>query len=83
LARDHRPARHAAKLRCPVLIQVADEDPDPIVNSAMRAAWKAGADVRHYQCATDELFEQSFCERLVEHELVFLRQRLDKAQMTR
>ena len=78
LARAHSAARYAPAPGCPLLIQVADEDPERVVRSAMRAAWNAGADVRHYPCATDELFEQRFRERLIEHELVFLRQRLGR-----
>jgi hypothetical protein len=76
LAREHRPIRYASQLRCPVLIQVADEDPSDEVAPAMRAAWTAGADVRHYPCDRSDLLGAEHLERVVEHQLVFLRQRL-------
>jgi hypothetical protein len=76
LAREHRPIRYASQLRCPVLIQVADEDPSDEVAPAMRAAWTAGADVRHYPCDRSDLLGAEHLERVVEHQLVFLRRRL-------
>jgi hypothetical protein len=76
LAREHRPIRYASELRCAVLIQVADEDPSNEVASAMRAAWTAGADVRHYPCDRSEMLGAEHLERVVEHQLVFLRRRL-------
>ncbi|MHB8693030.1 MAG: hypothetical protein ACYDHH_17470 [Solirubrobacteraceae bacterium] len=76
LAREHRPIRYASQLRCPILIQVADEDPSDEVASAMRAAWIAGADVRHYPCDRSEMLGAEHLERVVEHQLVFLRRRL-------
>jgi hypothetical protein len=76
LAREHRPIRYASQLRCPVLMQFADEDPSDEVASGMRAAWTAGADVRHYPCDRSELLGAEHLERVVEHQLVFLRRRL-------
>jgi hypothetical protein len=77
LARQPRPVRHAAKIRCPLLIQVADEDDANPPSAVMRAAWRSGADVRHYPCDAAGLAAGgAFLELAAAHQLVFLRQRL-------
>jgi hypothetical protein len=68
--------RYAATITCPLLIQVADEDDANPPSAVMRAAWRSGADVRHYPCDQAELLAPATFERVLEHQLVFLRQRL-------
>jgi hypothetical protein len=76
LARAPRPVRLAARIMCPVLIQVADEDDANPPDAAMKAAWRAGADVRHYPCDEAEMLAPGTIERVLEHQLGFLRQRI-------
>ena len=72
-----RPIRHASALRCPVLVQVADEDSIAPVGAAMRAAWKARADVRHYPCDHGDVGPGAeWFEHVLGHQLAFLRLRL-------
>jgi pimeloyl-ACP methyl ester carboxylesterase len=46
----HRPIRFAARLRAPLLVQVADFDRSAPPASAMKAAVRGRAEVRHYPC---------------------------------
>ncbi|HWF54777.1 MAG TPA: alpha/beta hydrolase [Solirubrobacteraceae bacterium] len=74
IAGAYRPIRHAERIGCPVLIQVADEDSTAPVSAAMRAAWLARAEVRHYPCDHFDVYPDSeFFEPVVEHQLLFLR----------
>lgn len=76
VARGPRPVRDAARIACPVLIQVADEDDANPPSAAMKAAWNAGADVRHYPCDEAELLSTDTFALALEHQLVFLRHRM-------
>jgi uncharacterized protein len=80
LAGSYRPIRYASRLRCPVLVQVADEDSTAPVAAAMRAAWDARAQVRHYPCDHFDVYPGTeWFEPVVEHQLLFLRQHLGAA----
>jgi pimeloyl-ACP methyl ester carboxylesterase len=73
----YRPIRFASRIACPVLVQVADEDRTVPVGAALRAAWNAGADVRHYPCDHFDVYPgEEWFEPVVEHQLQFLRHRL-------
>lgn len=79
-AGSYRPGRFASRIRCPVLVQVADEDRTAPVAAAMRAAWNARADVRHYPCDHFDVYPGSeWFEPVVEHQLQFLGHRLQGA----
>jgi uncharacterized protein len=73
----YRPVRSAGQLTCPTLIQVADEDTMASTGAAMRAAWLARADVRHYPCDhMDVLGGQPWLEQAADHQVHFLTHRL-------
>ncbi len=76
-AGSYRPIRYASRLRCPVLVQIADEDRTAPVSAALRAAWQARADVRHYPCDHFDVYPGSdWFEPVIAHQLQFLRFRL-------
>jgi pimeloyl-ACP methyl ester carboxylesterase len=80
LAGSYRPIRYASALRCPVLVQVADEDRTAPVPAALRAAWDSRADVRHYPCDHFDVYPgEEWFELVVEHQLLFLQRRLGAA----
>lgn len=73
----YRPVRDAARIRCPVLVQVADEDRTAPVAAAMRAAWLARAEVRHLPCDHFDVYPGGeWFEAAVEDEISFLRRHL-------
>ncbi len=77
IAGAYRPVRDAERLRCPVLVQVADEDRTAPVSAAMRAAWLARAEVRHLPCDHFDVYPGGpWFEAAVEDEIHFLRRHL-------
>jgi uncharacterized protein len=46
----HRPGRAAGRLRCPLLVQIADFDRSAPPHAAAKAAFRGRAEVRHYPC---------------------------------
>ena len=77
LAALDRPGRHAANVRCPVLVQIADYDRTAPPAAARRAAWDARADVRSYPCDHFDVYPgEAWFEPVVEHQLLFLRRQL-------
>lgn len=73
----YRPVRTAAEIRCPVLVQIADDDLTAPPRAAEKAAEKARAEVRHYPCDhMDVYYGGAWFERVVEHQLFFLRRHL-------
>lgn len=73
----YRPIRHAKRLTCPTLVQIADEDTMASPKAAGAAAWRARADVRHYPCDhIDVLPGHPWFEPTAEHQLHFLRRHL-------
>jgi uncharacterized protein len=74
IAGSYRPITHAKNLHCPVLVQVADEDRSAPVGAALKAAWAARAEVRHYPCDHFDVYPgRDWFEPVVAHELQFLR----------
>jgi pimeloyl-ACP methyl ester carboxylesterase len=77
LAASYRPVRFASQLRCPVLVQIGDEDHTAPASAAMRAAWLAHGEVRHYPCDHFDVYPGAeWFEPVVEDQLQFLRRRL-------
>lgn len=74
------PAKAAASLDVPWLVQVADFDRSAPLQAAMKAAFAGRAEVRHYPGDHFDLFAgKPFHEPAVEHALHFLRRALDPA----
>lgn len=73
----YRPARAAAELRLPVLVQIADFDRGAPPYAAAKAAFAARAEVRHYPCDHFGVWPGNPChEPAVRHQLMFLRRHL-------
>ncbi|MBK0866121.1 alpha/beta fold hydrolase [Saccharopolyspora sp. HNM0986] len=76
----HRPNRHAAQLRCPWLVQIADLDRSAPPHAAAKAAFNGGAEVRHYPCDHFDVWSgRSWHEPAVAHQAAFLRRHLTPA----
>ncbi|MGI5219989.1 alpha/beta hydrolase [Nocardia sp. CA-290969] len=72
-----RPARAAAELRLPVLVQIADFDRGAPPYAAAKAAFAARAEVRHYPCDHFGVWPGNpFFEPALRHQLMFLRRHL-------
>lgn len=73
----HRPARHAARVRVPMLVQVADLDRSAPPHTAARAAFRARAEVRHYPCDHFDVWPgKPWFEAAARHQARFLRRHL-------
>lgn len=73
----YRPARAAAGLQLPVLVQIADFDRGAPPYAAAKAAFAARAEVRHYPCDHFGVWPGNpFFEPAVDHQLMFLRRHL-------
>ena len=73
----YRPARAAAGVQLPVLVQIADFDRGAPPAAAAKAAFAARAEVRHYPCDHFGVWPgNSFFEPAVRHQLMFLRRHL-------
>lgn len=67
------PAKAAASLTCPVLVQIADFDRSAPPHAAAKAAFAAQAEVRHYPGDHFDVFPgQPFHEPAVKHAVSFL-----------
>ena len=67
------PAKAAASLTCPVLVQIADFDQSAPPHAAAKAAFAAQAEVRHYPCDHFDVFPgKPFHEPAVQHAVSFL-----------
>jgi pimeloyl-ACP methyl ester carboxylesterase len=72
------PAKAAANLRCPVLVQIADFDRSAPPQAAAKAAFAAQAEVRHYPGDHFDLFPgKPFHQAAVKHAVRFLTRHLD------
>ncbi|WP_031469343.1 alpha/beta hydrolase [Sciscionella sediminilitoris] len=77
----YRPIRQAARIRCPLLVQIADLDRSSPAHTAARAAIAGRAEVRHYPCDHfDVLPGRSWYRTAVEHQLAFLRRHLSEEE---
>ncbi|MEV0358384.1 alpha/beta hydrolase [Nocardia sp. NPDC050697] len=73
----YRPARRAAEITVPVLVQIADFDRAAPPHAAAKAAFAARAEVRHYPCDHFDVWPGGeFHPATVEHQLHFLRRHL-------
>jgi uncharacterized protein len=73
----YRPGRHAARIKAPVLVHVADEDQSVPARAQVKAAKRARAEVRHLPCDHFDVYAgRSQVERAIEHQLHFLRRHL-------
>jgi hypothetical protein len=71
------PLKHAADVRCPVLVQIADFDLSAPPQAAAKAAFRARAEVRHYPCDHFDLFPgKQWHESAVRHAVRFLQRHL-------
>ncbi|MFC8528080.1 alpha/beta hydrolase [Nocardia sp. NPDC057227] len=74
---NYRPARPAADITVPVLVQIADFDRAAPPHAAAKAAFAARAEVRHYPCDHFDVWPGGeFHAATVEHQLHFLRRHL-------
>lgn len=78
----NRPVRHAKRLPCPVLFQIADEDAITPPEAVLAAARKAGAraEVRRYPVGHFGVYTGEAFERVVADQLAFLTRHLAPAQ---
>lgn len=74
----YRPAaRHAAAIRCPMLVQIADFDRGAPPQAAAKAAFAARAEVRHYPCDHFDVFAGGdWFDHVVDHQIAFLARHL-------
>lgn len=73
----YSPGRYAAKLRCPLLVQIGDEDTVVPPGSSMKAAVAGRAEVRHYPCDHFDVYPgAAWHEQAVAHQVQFLRRHL-------
>ncbi|MBC9732681.1 alpha/beta hydrolase [Nocardioides marmotae] len=73
----HRPAKHAADLRCPLLVQIADHDRSAPPHAALKAAFAGRGEVRHYPCDHFDVYAgRDWFEPALAHQVHFLRRHL-------
>lgn len=69
----HRPIAHAARVRCPALVQIGDLDRSAPPGSATDAATRMRATVHHYPCDHFDVYPGAdWHERVVEDQIRFL-----------
>ncbi|BDX33677.1 putative hydrolase, alpha/beta fold protein [Mycobacterium antarcticum] len=70
----YRPASKAGRIRCPVLMQIADHDQVAPAHSARRIAERIGASTQHYPCDHFDVYTgMAFHEQVAAHQVEFLR----------
>lgn len=73
----YRPIRFAAKLACPLLVQIADDDQNVPVAAEVRLAALGRAEVRHYPGDHFDVYPRGPIHALVaEHQVAFLARHL-------
>jgi dienelactone hydrolase len=74
----YRPAaKHAAAVKCPMLVQIADFDRGAPPQAAAKAAFAARAEVRHYPCDHFDVFSGgTWFDHAVDHQIAFLARHL-------
>jgi fermentation-respiration switch protein FrsA (DUF1100 family) len=69
----HRPVTKAKAVRCPVLVQVADDDLSAPPSAQSKVAEKARAEVHHYPCDHFDVYPgREWFDRVLAHQLAFL-----------
>jgi poly(3-hydroxyalkanoate) synthetase len=78
----NRPITRMEKLRCPILIQIADRDSIAPPAAARAAAWRAKgrAEVREYPCGHFDIY-LGWRDRAIADQLHFLRRHLGGADV--
>ncbi|GAB2888105.1 alpha/beta hydrolase [Nocardioides pacificus] len=72
-----RPAKQAADLRAPLLVQIADFDRSAPPYAAAQAGFAGHAEVRHYPCDHFDVWPgKAQFERVVAHQVAFLQRKL-------
>lgn len=75
-----KPQAAAARLTCPLLVQIADFDQSAPPQAAAKAAFKGRAEVRHYPCDHFDVFAgKDWHQPAVVHAVRFLTRHLDPA----
>ncbi len=70
----YRPGAGAARLRCPVLMQIADGDQSAPPGAATSTATRARATVHHYPCDHFDVYPgAAHHDRVTQHQVAFLR----------
>ncbi|MDN4160812.1 alpha/beta hydrolase [Nocardioides abyssi] len=73
----HRPVKHAADLRCPLLVQIADHDRSAPPHAALKAAGAGRGEVRHYPCDHFDVYAgKDWFDAVLAHQVHFLRRHL-------
>ncbi|MEO6792499.1 MAG: alpha/beta fold hydrolase [Mycobacterium sp.] len=74
----YRPAaKHAAAIKCPMLVQIADFDRGAPPNAAAKAAFAARAEVRRYPCDHFDVFHGGdWFDHVIDHQVGFLTRQL-------
>jgi uncharacterized protein len=77
----NRAIKQMDKLRCPILVQIADRDEIAPPAAARAAAWQAKGrvEVREYPCAHFDIYVDEWRERAIADQLHFLRRHLSSA----
>jgi hypothetical protein len=77
----NRPITRMDRVRCPILVQIADRDSIAPASAARAAAWRAKGrvEVREYPCAHFDIY-LDWRERAVADQLHFLRRHLGAAE---
>ena len=70
------------RLRCPILVQIADRDSIAPATAARAAAWRAKGrvEMRDYPCAHFDVYVGEWRERLIADQLHFLRRHVGAAE---
>jgi fermentation-respiration switch protein FrsA (DUF1100 family) len=78
----NRAITHMDRIRCPILIQIADRDSVAPASAARAAAWRAKGrvEVREYACAHFDIYVGEWRERAIADQLHFLRRHLGAVQ---
>lgn len=72
-----KPRTAAARIRCPLLVQIADFDQSAPPQAAVKAAFSGKAEVRHYPCDHFDLFPgKDWHQPAVAHAVHFLQRKL-------
>jgi pimeloyl-ACP methyl ester carboxylesterase len=73
-----RAGRAAGRLRCPLLVQIADFDRSAPPQAAAKAAFRGRAQVRHYPCDHFDVWPgKDWFDAAVRHQVAFLRRALN------
>ena len=79
----HRPGAEAAKVRAPLLVQIADLDRSAPPQAAAKAALAGRAEVRHYPCDHFDVWPgKEWFDPVVRHQLLFLTRHLGAVGVT-